>query len=222
MKVRIDSFTTIRSGFITRRSEVAERSRRIVFRSIRLRTRRSTSSKTASPGSGMSSIDRARGRAAAISLRSSGITFSSHQLATSGNESSRRVSPVGAQSTMIVSNSPASWWRLICSREKSSSAPGGTVSSSAEMRSTPRSASSPVSHSWTASQFFSISSWAWISWPQRFSPHGVGSLPSGVSSESERLWAGSVERTIVRLPLRAHRRAVAAATLVLPTPPLPV
>jgi hypothetical protein len=35
-------------------------------------------------------------------------------------------------------------------------------------------------------------------------------------------WAGSVERTIVRRPLSAHRRAVAAATLVFPTPPLPV
>jgi hypothetical protein len=33
-------------------------------------------------------------------------------------------------------------------------------------------------------------------------------------SESERLWAGSVERTIVRSPAAAQRRAVAAATLV--------
>ena len=50
----------------------------------------------------------------------------------------------------------------------------------------------------------------------------LGSLPSSASSESDSEWAGSVERTIVRRPLAAQRRAVAAATLVLPTPPLPV
>ena len=56
--------------------------------------------------------------------RSHGSTLSSHQRAMSGNESRRSVSPVGAQSTMITSNSPESWWRLICSRLKSSSMPG--------------------------------------------------------------------------------------------------
>lgn len=42
------------------------------------------------------------------------------------------------------------------------------------------------------------------------------------SNESPRECAGSVEMTIVRAPASAQRRAVAAATDVLPTPPLPV
>src|SRR3954453_19074110 len=100
--------------------------------------------------------------------------------------------------------------------------PGGTVSSSAEMRSTPRSARSSPSHSCTASQLRSISSCACTSCPKRLSPQGVGWLPSSASSESDRLWAGSVDRTTVRKPAAAQRRAVAAATLVFPTPPLPV
>ena len=50
----------------------------------------------------------------------------------------------------------------------------------------------------------------------------LGSLPSSASSESDRLCAGSVDSTTVRSPAAAQRRAVAAATLVLPTPPLPV
>ena len=50
----------------------------------------------------------------------------------------------------------------------------------------------------------------------------MGAPLSSVSSESDRLCAGSVEITIVRMPAAAQRRAVAAATLVLPTPPLPV
>ena len=100
--------------------------------------------------------------------------------------------------------------------------PGGTVSSSAEIRSTPWSVSSRPSHSDTASQWRSISSWAFSSWPNRFCSTSVGSLPSGASSESDRLWAGSVDSTTVRRPAAAQRRAVAAATEVLPTPPLPV
>ena len=95
--------------------------------------------------------------------RSNGKTLSSHQRATSGNDSSRSVSPVGAQSTTSTSNSPASWWRLSARSENSSSAPGGTVSSSALMRSTPWSTSSSPSHSCIADQLRSISSWAWTS-----------------------------------------------------------
>jgi hypothetical protein len=87
---------------------------------------------------------------------------------------------------------------------------------------TPRSVSRAPSQCWTAPQLRSISSWAWTSWPQRLSAIGVGSPPSSASNESERLWAGSVERTTVRIPAAAQRRAVEAATLVLPTPPLPV
>ena len=106
MKVRIASLMTIRSGFITSRIEVRERSRRMPFIATRLRARRSTSSNTASLGSDTSKNVRANGRAAAITRCSHGKTFSSHQVATSGNESSRSVSPVGAQSTMTRRTRP--------------------------------------------------------------------------------------------------------------------
>ena len=75
---------------------------------------------------------------------------------------------------------------------------------------------------WTALQFASISRSACTSWPQSRSATGVGSAPRSCSKESERLCAGSVDSTTVRSPAAAQRRAVAAATLVLPTPPLPV
>ena len=161
-------------------------------------------------------------RANGASLRCEGSRRSSHQVTTSGNDSSRSVSPVGAQSTITQSNSPSSWWRLIHRSENSSSIPGGTVSSSAEMRSMPRSASRSPSQACTLCQLRSISSWAWTSWPKRFASICVGSGPSGASSESDSQWAGSVESTTVRSPAAAHARALAAATLVLPTPPLPV
>ena len=51
---------------------------------------------------------------------------------------------------------------------------------------------------------------------------GVGWSPSGTSNASASECAGSVEQTIVRSPDSAARTAVAAATVVLPTPPLPV
>ena len=146
---------------------VRERSRRMSFIATRLRTRRSTSSNTARSAAARRT---GRGPAAAQSRRCQGKTFSSHQVATSGNDSSRSVSPVGAQSTITQSNSSSSWWRLIWSSENSSSMPGGTVSSSAEMRSTPRSASSSPSQSCTASQWRSISSCACTSWPHRLWP----------------------------------------------------
>ena len=50
----------------------------------------------------------------------------------------------------------------------------------------------------------------------------VGASPRGTSKASASEWAGSVETTRVRWPAAAQRTAVAAATVVLPTPPLPV
>ena len=50
----------------------------------------------------------------------------------------------------------------------------------------------------------------------------VGALPILVSKESASECAGSVDITNVRSPALAARTAVAAATVVLPTPPLPV
>ena len=165
---------------------------------------------------------RASGRAAASSACSRPNTLSSHHCAASGNDSSRSVSPVGAQSTTITSQSPDSWCALSASRLNSSSPPGGTVSSSAAIRSTPRSISTPPSHCCTPDQWRSSSSWAWTCWANRPPPTSVGSPPTRVSSDSASEWAGSVESTIVRAPSAAQRRAVAVATDVFPTPPLPV
>jgi hypothetical protein len=220
--VRRASSMTIRSGFITSRSDTRLVSRRISFIAMRLATRPWTSSRTASPGSFMSSTARANGRAASRMRLCCGNTRSSHQRATSGNDSSRSVSPVGAQSTTTTSCSPASWWRLSASSENSSSRPGGTVSSSALMRSTPRSISIEPSQSCTPFQLRSSSAWAETCWPHRHGPIGAGSVPSGTCSASASECAGSVDSTTVRSPAAAQRRAVAAATDVFPTPPLPV
>ena len=46
-------------------------------------------------------------------------------------------------------------------------------------------------------------------------------IPIRVSKESASEWAGSVDITSVRWPALAARTAVAAATVVLPTPPFP-
>jgi hypothetical protein len=69
-----------------------------------------------------------------------------------------------------------------------------------------------------------LSSWwsALTSCAQRLVATFLGSSPSGKSSESPRLWAASVLMTNVRCPSWAQRTAVAAATVVLPTPPFPV
>ena len=183
---------------------------------IRLRTSRWTSSITRSSGSERSRNARASGRAADSSALSRPSTRSSHQRAASGNESSRSVSPVGAQSTTIASHSPDSAWRLSWSRLNSSSAPGGTVSSSAAIRSTPRSASTPPSHSCAADQLRSISSCACTCCAHTPPSISTGSEPTGACSDSASECAGSVESTSVREPAAAHRRAVAAATDVLP------
>ena len=220
--MRIASPITILSGFITSRIVERVRSRRISFIAMRFWDSRSMSANTARLGSEMSSSERAMGRAAARSWRSNGNTLSIHHRATSGNDSSRSVSPVGAQSTITTSHSPDSWCACSRSSANSSSPPGGTVSSSAEIRSTPRSMSSSPSHSCTPDQWRSISSWALTSWPQSPSPAWTGSPPSSAPSDSDRLWAGSVETTSVRWPAAAQPRAVQAATEVLPTPPLPV
>ena len=95
MKVRIASPITIRSGFMTSRIVHRSRSRRISFIAIRFCDRRWMSANTAGVGSGMSSSERAIGRAAARICFSYGNTLSIHQRATSGNDSSRSVSPVG-------------------------------------------------------------------------------------------------------------------------------
>ena len=58
--------------------------------------------------------------------------------------------------------------------------------------------------------------------PEQVADRDRARAPSFVSSESLSECAGSVLSTTVRRPAAAQRRAVAAATDVLPTPPLPV
>ena len=176
MNVRIASATTIRSGVITSRTETASRSRRMSCIATRFATSPWTSPITSSSGSRRSRNARASGRAAASSCVSRPISLPSHQRAASGNESSRSVSPVGAQSTTITSHSPSSTWRLSRSRLNSSSPPGGTVSSSAAIRSTPRSTSTWPSQPCTADQWRSSSSCAETCWAHRFGASSVGSL----------------------------------------------
>ena len=100
--------------------------------------------------------------------------------------------------------------------------PGSTVISSASTSSRPFQLNSEARYRWIVPQYRSMLKNTSGSWPQRFSAICFGSAPSGTSNESPRLWAMSVEMASVRRPRSAHRIAVAAATLVLPTPPLPV
>src|SRR5262245_3240062 len=121
-----------------------------------------------------------------------------------------------------TSKRPSRACRRTCSRLKSSSSPGKTISSSLLTSATSAQRRTPASQRCTAPQLRSASRRLSTSCPQRQSATATGSGPSGRSSESARLWAASVLRTSVRRPSAASRAAVAAATLVLPTPPLPV
>ena len=145
-----------------------------------------------------------------------------YQFMTSGSESRRSVSAVGAQSTTTMSNAPLSTCVLTSMRLKISSSPGITVSSSAWIASVPAQFISWMKYSWISRQFPSRRSCASICCPHRRSAISVGNEPISASNESPSEWAGSVLITSVRRPARAARTAVAAATVVLPTPPLPV
>ena len=68
----------------------------------------------------------------------------------------------------------------------------------------------------------SIRSWASSCWPQSPSTTGVGVDARSRSNASASECAGSVDSTIVRAPRSAQCSAVAAAVVVLPTPPFPV
>src|SRR5438132_6580620 len=73
--------------------------------------------------------------------------------------------------------------------------------------------SSQLASSRSCASIWSAHSFGAISWARAV---------SGTSKESAREWAGSVLMIRVRCPAAAARTAVAAATVVLPTPPLPV
>ena len=87
--------------------------------------------------------------------------------------------------------------------------------------STPAQFMSAMKYSWMSRQFVSRRSWASI----LLGPQVLGDArlePISMSNESPSECAGSVLITTVRSPDRAARTAVAAATVVLPTPPFPV
>ncbi len=140
---------------------------------------------------------------------------------TSGNRRSRSVDPVGAQSTTHTSNFPPSATSPTARSETSSSRPGNTSSSSATNGSE-SSRSSTWSHSWISVHERSSSDRAATSWATTLSLTSTGSGPTSRPSASPRLWAESVESRKTRWPCAAAPSAVAAARLVLPTPPLPV
>jgi hypothetical protein len=97
-----------------------------------------------------------------------------------------------------------------------------TDSSSASTASTPPQLSRLTTYSWISRQLASSRAWLSICSAQSRSVTWRGSAPSSTSKESAREWAGSVDMTRVRCPRAAALAAVAAATVVLPTPPLPV
>src|SRR5712692_1515250 len=107
------------------------------------------------------------------------------------------------------------------SRLTISSIPGMRASSSAITESRPRLRSTWLSFSCTLPQLWRISSSTLTSCAHRFDASTAGSEESGVLKQSARLCARSVLTTSVRLPSAAERAAVAAAMVVLPTPPLP-
>ena len=100
--------------------------------------------------------------------------------------------------------------------------PGSTVSSSATSSSTP--GPGQQVRRWPCSCAHASSSRAWVSMWAAYRPRSssAGSPPSSASSASPRECAGSVETTSALRPDRASWAAVAAASVVLPTPPLPV
>src|SRR3546814_10195907 len=73
-----------------------------------------------------------------------------------------------------------------------------------------------------SSQASSMRSCASSCWPHRPSVISTVRSPSSTSKASPGEWAGSVDSTMVCGPAAAQRTAVAAAVVVLPTPPLPV
>ena len=145
-----------------------------------------------------------------------------YQARTSGSDRNRIVSAVGAQSTTTTSHSPDATWVLMSVRAKISSRPGRMASSSASTSSTP-------------AQFRTLGEVLLDVGPRLLEAGpGVELLAGEVVGHGRRLVAEpDVERVgqrvgrvgrqdSVRSPASAQRRAVAAATVVLPTPPFPV
>ena len=199
--MRCASLITIRSGFITSRIEA------VLAVAEDLVHRDQVADQPLDVGEHVRARQRdveevrASGRAAPTSRRSQGNTFSSHQRAMSGNDEQ----PQRLAGRRAVDDDHVELARLVVAldlqqaEELVHARRHGQLLGRDVHRRRGRRAAAP-SQSCTAPQLASISRWACTSWPQRRSPTGVGSGPSSASSESERLWAGSVERTTVRSP----------------------
>ncbi|ESS07569.1 MAG: hypothetical protein A07HB70_00110 [uncultured archaeon A07HB70] len=145
----------------------------------------------------------------------------------SGSSSSRRVWPVGAVSTTTRSNRGSSRYSISCRIAAASSAPGidPPISGSNGLPASPPAASPTCPRpprGWSPNTS-AIDASGSISAPNSGAPSRTrsGSGPIGVSSVSDSECAGSVETTSVGVPASALASAVAAAQVVLPTPPFP-
>ncbi len=172
---------------------------------------------------GIDVIRDSSGRMVFTTRRSTGKMRSMYQFMASGSDSRRRVSAVGAQSTTSRSYRPESTWVFTSVRAKISSSPGITDSSSASMASTPAQFRNATTNSWMSRQFV-LEAFLGVDLlgPQVRARSPGPATRAGTSNESASECAGSVLMTSVRCPAAAERTAVAAATVVLPTPPLPV
>ena len=223
MNVRIASATTIRSGVITSRTDACSRSRRMSCSSTSDATSPLTSASTSSSGSRRSRNARANGRAAASSCVSRPASLPSHQRAASGNDSSRSVSPVGAQSTTITSQralldvvaDPQQAEQLVAAGRDGQLLGRDPLDPALDQhRAEPRLHGGPVA--------LQLVLRGHLLRPQLLRDLGRARRRPAARARRPASAAGSVESTIVRCPAAAQRRAVAAATDVLPTPPLPV
>src|SRR5690606_39536336 len=169
----------------------------------------------------MCAAKRSAERAATVAERHAG-SRRKYPATASGSASSRSVSAVGPQSTTTFSHGPLSARRCTSLNDSSSSTPGSTVSSSASSWSNPspdnmsRSCSRNVPHALSVRPRMSTCA------PYRKPSTSEGSSCNGCPTASEREWAGSVDTISVLRPRRASHAAVAAARVVLPTPPFPV
>ena len=224
MNVRIASATTIRSGVITSRTDACVAVAQDVVELDERRDEpvdlRRARPRRAAAGRGTRARTAAPPRAAGSRARRACRATSAPPPGTRAAAASRRSARSRPRSRP---SRPSSTWSRIRSRLNSSSPPGGTVSSSAAIRSTPRSISIDPSHACTAVQWRSSSSCADTCCAHSLL-RDLGGLGADAAARARRRAsaAGSVDSRIVRCPAAAQRRAVAAATDVLPTPPLPV
>ena len=225
MNVRIASATTIRSGVITSRIETRARvAQQLVHRDRlpdQLLDLGRTPARRAAGRRGTCARAAGRRRAARCSRPN---TLSSHQRAASGNDSSRSVSPVGAQSTMITSHSPDSTWRLELQQAEQLVAAGrdgqllGGDPVDAALHQQPAepapATARPVALELVL-RLHLLGAQAAADVGRLAADRRLAATPR--ASAPGRWRARSSAR-----PAAAQRRAVAAATDVLPTPPLPV